>query len=85
MLCLFPKILLKQLIFVKYCDNYGNITTNIDQITDAYEDFLNNGSDTTTITNINNNNNTTNNTTSNHLDFDYSKYAYGLEASIDQF
>lgn len=71
--------------FVKYCDNYGNITTNIDQITDAYEDFLNNGSDTTTITNINNNNNTTNNTTSNHLDFDYSKYAYGLEASIDQF
>ncbi|KAL6454245.1 LOW QUALITY PROTEIN: CFL1 Probable ferric reductase transmembrane component [Candida maltosa Xu316] len=69
--------------FVNYCENFGNVTTNIDQISDAYEDYVNTGS-YTVIPSVVSPVNATNMTVPINQT-EYSEYAYGLEASIDQF
>lgn len=71
--------------FVNYCEAFGNTTSDIDQITDAYENYINTGSYSVIPPIVGTNNTYASLTGTPRNQTEYSQYAYGLEASIDQF
>ena len=71
--------------FVNYCEAFGNTTSDIDQITEAYGNYTKTGSYSGIPPVVGTNNTYANLTGTPRKQTEYSQYAYGLEACIEQF